>query len=310
MSVWVCGEVLMDLLPDESFVSGGPAITAMALALLGHEVEFIGVISRDEYGNRARKELTGDGVHLSHALDSGKPTSIAEVSINEEGAASYVFTIEDTATFDFNNDWLPDPSRLKPNVLHIGSLATIVEPGSISLYEWAMRVSEFAPVVFDPNIRPAYLSDRDRYLASVERWVSISAVVKASEDDLAWLYPETDAVFIAKNWVENGVAVVIVTRGPRGLVAVTAEEIIEVPGVPIDVVDTVGAGDTVGAVIIQSILENGLANMRGEVLRSALENAALAAAITCSRAGVVPPTKLELKAKSEIEIETKKMRRV
>lgn len=300
----------MDLLPEKSFVSGGPANTAIALALLGHEVEFIGVISSDEYGIRAREEMTRDGVHLAHALDSDKPTSTAKVSINEEGVASYIFTIEDTATFDFNNDWLPDPSRTEPNLLHIGTLATIVEPGSMALYEWAMRVCEFAPVVFDPNIRPAFLSDRVSYLASVERWISISSVVKASEDDLAWLYPETDAVLIAKNWVENGVALVIVTRGPRGLVAVTADEIIEVPGVSIDVVDTVGAGDTVGAVIVQSILESGLMNMRGEVLRSALENAALAAAISCSRAGIAPPTKLELAERQKIEIETKKMRRV
>jgi fructokinase len=297
VSAWVCGEVLMDLLPHESFVSGGPANTAMALALLGHGVEFIGVISTDEYGHLARRQFSKDGVKVAHVLESSKPTSTAKVSIDEAGAASYFFTVDGTATFDFRKDWLPDPSRGKPELLHIGTLATIVEPGAKALYEWAMRVSEFAPVVFDPNVRPAFLSDRDRYLASVEEWVSISSVVKASEDDLAWLYPETDPLVVAENWVQNGVRIVIVTKGSRGLAAVTAEEILEAPGVNVEVVDTVGAGDTVGAVICEAILEHGLEDLHGEVLRDALDCAALAAAITCGRAGMQPPTKVELEAK-------------
>lgn len=287
----------MDVLPKESFVSGGPANTAMALALLGHDVEFIGVISSDEYGDLAREKFSRDGVGVVHVLDSPKPTSTAKVSIDETGTASYVFTIDGTATFDFDGGWLPNPSRNKPQLLHIGSLASIVEPGAKALYEWAMKVAEFAPVVFDPNVRPAYLSDRDRYRNSVEEWVSISSVVKASEDDLAWLYPQTDVILVAKDWIANGVQVVVVTKGAHGLVAITSEEVVEVPGVHAEVVDTVGAGDTVGAVISKAIFENGLENMRGEVLRRALDCAALAAAITCSRAGIQPPTKLELEAK-------------
>lgn len=284
----------MDLLPGGSFVSGGPANTAMALALLGHDVEFIGVIAADEYGNQARSKFSNDGVKVTHVLDSAKPTSTATVGLNEDGTASYIFAIDGTATFDFTGDWLPDPSRNKPTLLHIGSLATVVEPGAKALYEWAMRVSEFAPVVFDPNVRPAFLSDRDRYIAYVEGWVSISSVVKASEDDLAWLYPGTDAVLVAKNWVENGVRNVIVTRGPQGLVAVTAEEIIEIPGAEVEVVDTVGAGDTVGAVVCEAIIEHGLENLHGEALRNAMDCAVRAAAITCSRTGAQPPTKFEL----------------
>jgi len=287
----------MDVLPQGSFVSGGPANTAMALALLGQDVEFIGVISSDEYGDLVLEKLSHDGVGVSHVVESVKPTSMATVSVDETGTASYVFTIDGTATFDFDGACLPDPSRCKPALLHIGSLATIVEPGAKELYEWAVKVADFAPIVFDPNVRPAYLSDRDRYRKSVEEWVSISSVVKASEDDMRWLYPETEAIHVVKNWIASGVHAVVVTKGAEGLVAITSEEVIEVPGVLVDVVDTVGAGDTVGAVISKSIVDNGLENMRGDVLRKALDCAALAAAITCSRAGVQPPTKSELEAR-------------
>jgi len=297
VSIWVCGEILMDVLPQGSFVAGGPANTAIALALLGQDVEFIGVISADEYGNLARRKLSESGVSFAHVLDSAKPTAIAKVSVDDRGIASYLFTIDGTATFDFNINWLPDPSRSKPALLHIGSLATIVEPGANALYEWAMKVAEFAPIVYDPNVRPAYLSDRNRYRDSVEDWVSISSVVKASDDDLAWLFPDTDIVKIAKAWISNGVHIVVVTKGAKGLMAITSEEVIEVPGVSVGVVDTVGAGDTVGAIISKAIVENGVENVRGSVLREALDCAAIAAAITCSRAGMQPPTKSELEAR-------------
>lgn len=297
MTVWVCGEVLMDVLPNGTFLGGGPANTAIALALLETDVEFIGVISSDAYGDVAREKFSQAGVGLSHVLRSPQPTATAKVSVDERGSATYIFTVDGTATFDFNADWLPDPSRTKPTLLHIGSLATIVEPGAKSLFEWAMQVADFAPIVYDPNVRPAYLSDRDRYRESVEKWVSISAVVKASEDDLAWLYPDTDAMQIVKDWIASGVHVVVVTKGAKGLMALTSEEVIEVPGVSIEVVDTVGAGDTVGAVISRAVVENGLENMHGVVLRDTLDCAALAAAITCSRVGMQPPTKSELEAR-------------
>ena len=294
MSAWVCGEALMDLFAEKSVVGGGPVNTAKALARLGCAVEFIGGISTDGYGMRITEELLREGVGMKYSKVSPLPTSTAQVNIDKEGVASYLFSIDGSATFNFNDEWLPDPSRLKPSVLHIGSLATIVEPGSISLFEWAMKVGEFAPVVFDPNVRPSFLSDRDRYLASIERWISISSLVKASEEDLFWLYPTMEAIAAAKKWVEAGAAIVVVTRGAKGLLAVTAEEVIEVPGVKVDVVDTVGAGDTVGALLVDALLSHGIVALRGEVLRNTLYCAALAAAITCSRAGAQPPTRSEI----------------
>jgi fructokinase len=300
VSIWVCGEVLIDLIPDGSgervpHVGGGPANTAKALARLGHDVYFIDGISSDKYGQMSRQELLDDEVKLDLALNSDKPTCLAIVSLNESGGASYEFEIDGTATFDFSASWLPDPSRYKPSVLHIGTLVTVIQPAADVLYDWAMQVAEFAPIVFDPNVRSVVMNDRDKYLAAVERWVAISSVVKVSDDDMAWLYPGQQYADVAKRWINDGAALVVVTRGADGLVGFTAEGSVEVPGVKVDVADTVGAGDTVGAIVVEAMIEKGILNLTGDTLKALLSRAAIAAGITCSRKGAQPPYKHELK---------------
>jgi fructokinase len=298
MSIWVCGEVLIDLLPGTpnrlAIVGGGPANTAKALSRLGHQVQFIDGISTDAYGNSARAELVRDGVGLDLALSSDLPTCTATVSLADDGSASYEFLINGTATFAFDESWLPDPERHKPEVLQIGTLVTIIEPGASILYDWAIKVSEFAPIVFDPNIRPSVMPDLRKYREEVEKWLKISAVVKFSEDDIAALYPNEDPIEIAKNCIDKGVQLVVITRGANGLVGVTADGVVDVPGIKVTVVDTVGAGDTVGAIIVEAVIEAGILNLTGSKLREVLHRAAVAAAITCSRAGAQPPRAFEL----------------
>jgi len=300
MSIWVCGEVLIDLIPGADgvrvpHVGGGPANTAKALARLGLDAHFIDGISTDKYGVAARKELLDDEVKLDLALTSEKPTCLATVTLDAKGGASYEFLIDGTATFDFSLDWLPDPSRYKPQVLHIGTLVTVIEPGADVLYDWAIHVAEFAPIVYDPNIRPSVMGDRDKYQASVEKWAAISSVIKVSDDDMAWLYPGVEYVDVAKRWVSDGAALVVVTRGSQGLIGFTADGVVKVPGVRIEVADTVGAGDTVGAIIVEAMVAKGILNLTGDVLKSTLHRAAVAAGITCSRKGAQPPYKHELK---------------
>ena len=298
MSIWVCGEVLIDLLPGDAerlaVVGGGPANTAKALARLGHDVEFIDGISTDAYGKSARAELLRDGVGLDLALTSDLPTCTATVSLSADGSASYEFLINGTATFSFDNSWLPDPERYKPEVLQIGTLVTIIEPGASVLYEWAVIVSEFAPIVFDPNIRPSVMPDLIKYRDEVEKWLKISSIVKFSEDDISALYPNEDPIDVAKACLEMGVQLVVITRGANGLVGVTVDGVVEVPGIKVAVVDTVGAGDTVGAIIVEAVIQIGILNLTGSKLREVLHRAAVAAAITCSRAGAQPPRAFEL----------------
>jgi fructokinase len=285
---------LIDILPTGPVVGGGPANTAKALARLGHDVHFIDGISSDAYGQAARAELLRDGVNLDLALTSDKPTCTATVSLDAQGVASYEFLIDGTATFDFHSSWLPDPYRFQPQVLHIGTLVTVIEPGASALYDWAMQVAEFAPIVFDPNIRPSVQPDRDLYEAAVEKWAALSAVIKVSDDDLAWLFPNQSIDDVANRWINDGVFLVVVTRGANGLVGYTADGRVEVPGVKVDVVDTVGAGDTVGAIVVEAMLSHGLVELSGDILQEVLARAAGAAAITCSRQGAQPPYKHEL----------------
>ena len=294
MSIWVCGEVLIDVLPTGPVVGGGPANTAKALARLGHDVDFIDGISTDAYGVSARKELERDGVGLSLSLTSDKPTCTATVTLDTAGSALYEFLIDGTATFDFSSSWLPDPERLKPSVLHIGTLVTIVEPASTVLFEWAVKTAEFAPVVFDPNVRSSVVSDRDKYCAAVEKWVGISSVIKLSDDDILWLYPDEAMDEVAKRWIANGASLVVVTRGAKGIIGYTEHGFEEVNGAKVTVVDTVGAGDTVGAILVEGINNHSVSGLHGQVLNSVLDRAAIAAGITVSRAGAQPPRLHEL----------------
>jgi fructokinase len=296
--VWVVGEVLIDLIPDETkyvaVVGGGPANTAKALARLGVNACFIDGISNDEYGQMAKAELLSANVLLDYAQYSNKPTCTAKVTLSKSGGATYEFVIEGTATFDFSDQWLPNPQSLKPSLLHIGTLATVIEPGASVLFKWAQGVANLAPIVFDPNIRPAVLGNRDEYVKKVEKWVAISSAVKVSDEDLNWLYPGKAINEILNKWFEVGVELVVVTLGDKGITAYRKNEQISVDAVKVVVADTVGAGDTMGAVLVEAIINNGLDKLTGEVLKSMLNRAVKAAAITVSRTGANPPSKDEI----------------
>ena len=291
--LWVVGEALMDLIPVATgailpMVGGGPANTAKALARLGYSTFFIGGLSSDLYGKMIKEELKASGVDLSLAYRGDRVTALAIASIDEKGLASYKFELEGSSSFAFNSSWLPGG---EPGVIHIGSVATLLEPGASELFNWAKDKS--APIVFDPNIRPSIESDKKIYREAVERFISIAAVVKLSEDDLTWLYKVPEGEVIT-NWLSRGTEIVVVTRAERGLSAFTRDGRIDCPAAKVKLVDSVGAGDTIGAVIVEGLLKHGLGGLEADVLRQVLERAAKAAGITCSRAGANPPWKEEL----------------
>jgi len=296
--VWVSGEVLIDLIPDglkqKPVVGGGPANTAKALAKLGIDAQFIDGVSTDEYGQMAKDELVSARVKLDYVKYSNKPTCLAKVSLSESGSATYEFVIENTATFDFTPDWLPNPQTEKPALLHIGTLATVIEPGASVLFEWAQSVAKIALVVFDPNIRPAVMNDREKYVKQVERWVSISSAVKVSDEDIRWLYPALDIDQVVNNWLAKGPKLVVATYGDKGLTGYRVGEKVSVDAVKVLVTDTVGAGDTVGAILVEAIVKDGLSSLSGARLEMLLNRAAKAAAITVSRSGANPPTLKEI----------------
>lgn len=296
--VWVAGEVLIDLIPDGSerkpIVGGGPANTATALSKLCIDTQFIDGISFDKYGLMAKGELVSAGVKLDYVKYSDKPTCLAIVSLSDSGSAAYEFVIENTATFDFTPDWLPNPQSERPALLHIGTLATVIEPGASVLFEWAQSVAKVAPIVFDPNIRPAVVSDRKEYVKQVERWVSISSAVKVSDEDIKWLYPSLEIEQVVSNWITKGPSLIVVTSGDKGLAGYRVGEKVNVDAIKVVVADTVGAGDTVGAILVEAILKDGLNTLSGVRLEMMLKRAAKAAAITVSRSGANPPTLKEI----------------
>ena len=296
--VWVAGEVLIDLIPEgidrKPVVGGGPANTAKALSKLGIDTQFMDGISNDKFGQIAKQELVRAGVKLDYVKYSDKPTCLAIVSLSDSGSATYEFVIENTATFDFTSEWLPNPQTDRPSLLHIGTLATVIEPGASFLFEWAKSVAKVAPIVFDPNIRPAGLSDRAKYIDQIERWVAISSVVKVSDDDLKWLYPSIEIEQVIYDWLIKGPSLVVVTYGDKGLTGYRKGEKISVDALIVEVADTVGAGDTVGAILVEAIIKDGLDSLAGSRLETMLKRAAKASAITVSRVGANPPTSEEL----------------
>ena len=283
----------MDLIPVSGgaifeMVGGGPSNSAKALARLGFSTAFIGGISSDSYGKAIERELLDSGVSLALVHRSNLPTALAIATINEVGLASYEFKLDSTASFNFHYSWLP---KEDVEVIHIGSVATLLEPGASELYNWLSDKS--AIVVFDHNVRPSIQGDRELYRTSVERWIDLAKIVKLSEDDFSWLYESSESDVIT-NWLARGTEIVVVTRAEKGLSAFTREGRIDCPAAKVELVDSVGAGDTIGAVIVEGLLKYGLDGLTAGVLRQVLERATKAAGITCSRAGANPPWKEEL----------------
>jgi fructokinase len=291
--VWVAGEALMDLIPvaggeRRPMVGGGPANTAKAVARLGYPTAFIGGISSDDYGRAIDAELSDSGVDLSLVLRADLPTALAIATIDQNGLAKYDFELAGTTSFAFAESWLPDGDV---DVIHLGSVATLLEPGSSQLLNWASGKS--TPIIFDPNVRPSIEGDKDLYRAAVERWIDVATIVKLSEDDLNWLY-DRDEESVIKLWLSRGVEIVVVTRAEKGLSAYSADFEVDIPAVIVDVVDTVGAGDTIGAILVEGLLHHGLAGLNIQTMGLVLSRAAKAASITCSRAGANPPWREEL----------------
>jgi fructokinase len=307
----VCGEALIDLVQADvamsnSFSStwlalsaGGPMNSAVALGKLGADTHFLGRLSRDAFGRQLRQHILEANVNLDLATESSQATSIAVVSLDEQGVASYTFHFNDTANFGWQIDDLPELSS--DDWLHIASLSCIVSPGAEVLLDWMRDVQ--AGVSYDINVRPTVITDPDVYWSKVQPWLRVvgrrQGIVKASDEDIKILAKAeasgggqsgSDPVEVAGTWVEQyGLGLAVITLGPGGGVAIEpGGNITRVPGFPTTVVDTVGAGDTFMAGFLDGWVKLHLG------LGGALERGAAAASIVCSRRGAQPPTSAEV----------------
>ncbi|MGV9881985.1 carbohydrate kinase family protein [Streptomyces sp. NPDC003006] len=300
----VAGEALIDLVPQEPDrgaglpalaprLGGGPYNTAVALGRLGSPVAFCSRVSRDAFGEALLGGLRAAGVDLSYVQRGPEPTTLAVASIGADGSAGYSFYVEGTADRLFAApEHLPDGVR----AMSFGTCSLVLEPGA-SAYEEMLRRAARRGVftTLDPNIRSALIPDADAYRARFKSWLPSVSLLKLSQEDADWLGGTP------REWLASGPSAVVVTRGGDGLWLYTRDGTeLRVPGEPVDVVDTIGAGDTVNAALLHGLAArdalstDASATLNSETWTDVLRFAARAAATTCSRPGAEPPYASEL----------------
>ena len=302
-----CGEALIDFLPRETkegqqaflpLVGGSNFNTAIALGRLGIPAGFFGGLSQDFFGEMLRQSLSDAKVDFSFSPISSRASTLAFVKL-VDGHARYSFFDEGSALRMLTKDDLPD---LGPEVtgLHFGSFNLIVEPCGSTYEALLMRECERRVINLDPNIRAGFVTDRQAYLARIDRLAAKADILKISDEDIGWIAPDMAMADAARSWLSKGAKIVIVTRGADGAIGLTRDLDVTIPGIKVKVADTVGAGDTFSAGFMAWLHRHGkfaksaIAGISRDDLRSALNFAARAAAVTVSRPGANPPWAHEL----------------
>lgn len=295
----VLGEALIDLIPEPGGTStesswvarsgGSPMNTAVALAKLGQDVQFLGRLSEDAFGRQLTDHLESNGVGLDLAIRTFDPTTLAVVSLDDHGKASYAFHTHATTNTSWADTEFPELGR--EDWIHFGSIGAVLEPSFATIHRYLSRTPN--PKSFDLNVRPSVIPDREEYSRKINALLALvsetGGLAKASDEDLAWLCDYKDdpidyAIKLARTF---SLKLFVITLGADGAVAVNAKgELARVPGRTVDVVDTVGAGDTFTAGFLSAY--------RGKNLEEALTRGIGASALVCTKAGAQPPTKEEL----------------
>ncbi|MBA3560283.1 MAG: carbohydrate kinase [Gemmatimonadaceae bacterium] len=306
----VCGEALFDVFTTGSSpsgmsldarVGGSPFNVAVGLARLAQSVAFFGALSRDAFGDFLAGVLAREGIDTSTVVRTGAPTTLSMVSLDEHGVPSYAFDGEGRADRQLSIgalECVPEGAR----AIHLGSYATVVEPIAGTLRALVDRERSKALIAYDPNVRLNVVSDPATWRRAVEWMLPRTDLLKVSEDDLRVLAPDASPEAFAAHALSAGVALVVLTRGPEGATGWTRDTEATVPAAPVQVIDTVGAGDTFQAALLTSLAERGaldretLASLKGAEVREVLGFAARAAAITCSRRGADMPRRADLAA--------------
>ena len=280
-------------------MGGSPANVAFGLAALDHEVDLATWIGSDDRGARIADVCRSRRVTLTHGSQDAPSTPVAHATLDEHGTAQYTFDLE----------WRlpPVPGPAAYAHVHTGSIAAVLEPGGTGVRQLLAAERSHATVSYDPNARPALMGSREDARKVVEQVVALSDVVKLSDEDLAWLYPDTPVATVLRRLGASGPALVVVTLGARGAAALLTRsgEELELPATPTPVVDTVGAGDSFMAGLLSGLIDAGLlggSSGRARLHRAdideiapALERALATAAGTVARAGAHAPTRADLR---------------
>ena len=311
-----CGEALIDFVP----LSGGHAYRpcpggsifniAVGLGRLGIPASFFSKISNDFFGNMLVEYLNENGVETNYCPRSSASTTLAFVSLSndeENGEPQYAFYAERSADRSLTESELPPHISRSVEALHFGSISLAMEPGATSLETLMRRESGNRIISLDPNIRPSLIDDRDAYRQRFEEWVKLVDIIKLSQVDLNWIYPDEKTEEIIEDWFSKGISLCILTLGSEGATGFMPDkEPVFVPTQKIEVTDTVGAGDAFLAATLAYLHEAGflckkdeLQNMSSKELSDCLTYANRAAMINCAHEGANPPYKHELESNNE-----------
>jgi fructokinase len=299
----VIGEALVDLIPDgrrggyRERPGGSPFNVAVGLARLGNRTALMARFADDRYGRLLRSTAAAEGIDLCAAPHAAERASVAVASIDEAAQVTYEFDMDGTADWQWTAAELRE---LSPNteVLHFGSIASWTSPGSPRIADLVaeLRASCRVLISYDPNVRPSAIGGRERGVELVEQSVRRAHLVKASREDLDWLYPDLTVDDAAARWTRLGAKLVVVTDGADGATAYAgARAPLDRPGRPVTVVDTIGAGDAFTAGLLTGLVRrrvhrNGrLEGIPDGTLADIVDEAVLVAAITCEREGADPP---------------------
>ncbi len=301
-SVTVVGEALIDIVSPLSgasaeHVGGSPANVAIGLARLGHPTRLATHIGTDARGRRIADLMAAERVELTEGSTHAERTPTAEARLDAAGVATY----------EFDLDWRVDPRAVvvpRGGHLHTGSIAATLSPGGAAVLEIVRAARRHATFSYDPNCRPTLMGDPADARPVIERLIGLADVVKASDEDVRWLYGTTPSTQVLAHWASLGPSVCAVTQGGEELIVLAGGELQRFPTLPTVVADTVGAGDSFMAGLISGLLDAGLlggADARERLrfaewpaITAAVERALACAAITVSRPGANPPTRADL----------------
>jgi fructokinase len=300
----VCGEALIDMIyngdgTQRATPGGGPFNTARALARLGAPTAFLGHVSQDKFGRELADLLAADGASLELATFGPEPTTIALADVSPEGFAEYQFLIDGTSAPNLTYEMLPEHLPHDVNALYVGTLGLVLEPMASTLVELVRRERDGRVIMIDPNIRVGLTRDAE-YRNRLLELISESTIVKASNSDLAWLYPELGYMAAIDEVLAAGPRLAVVTLGADGAFGGHRDIRVRVDAPAVEVVDTIGAGDTFGAALLAWLHDHDLVRpdltLDHDGLKAALAYACLAASLTCARPGADPPWKREMVA--------------
>ncbi len=301
-----CGEALIDLVPVnstgtfEARPGGAPLNVAVGLGRLGVDVALLARLAGDRFGLLLRAHLRESRVRTDLLIRSRQPTTLAVLHVDRAGVAAYAFYIDGCADGGWRVDDLPADLDGAGALVVSGALALPVPAMGRALEALADRERPHRVIGFDPNIRPSLVTDEAAVRAGLARWIARCDVVKASAEDVAWIAPGQPVEAVARDWFERGPRLVVVTRGPHGAYALGPAGAVDLPGQPVTVVDTVGAGDAFLSGLLAVLERNGrlnrpaLAGLSAGEVAGALRYAQEVAAFTCGRQGADPPWLAEL----------------